>query len=237
MGFQEFVTQRLSALTEAINSFKQNAKKIDELAKQNVLDPASRIHVSRDGISERIDVQQLIDSIKDNAYNQIIFIGQITLVGNRITIPVNAIWKINNVIYSNTTEVRTNIPYADSGFGRKDILVADTLNKIYLIKGTETAGITFRPNIPINTVVVTELDVTDNSIGNPTTPEPSSILPIPYLNLRLISKGVGNSLITEQPGDFFEGCKDATTYWTRARWNGGSRNDRNNYTPMVEHEL
>lgn len=237
MDFQQFVTQRLASLTASVNSFNLNAKKIDDLPKQNVLDPASRIHVSRGGISERIDIQQLIDSIKDNAYNQVIFIGEITLVGNEITIPANAIWKINNVIYGNTTDIKITIPYANSGLGRKDILVADRNNKIYLVKGDETSGITFQPTIPINTVVVTELDITDNSIGNPTTPEPGSNSPIPYLTLRLIAKGVGNSLVSEQPGDIFEGFKDATTYWTRARWNGGNRGNRNNYTPIVEHEL
>lgn len=59
--------------------------------------------------------------------------------------------------------------------------------------------------------------------------------PITYLELRWVAHGVGHvNPLVEEPGDIFEGWKDATTYWTRARWNGGDRSDRNNYTPIVE---
>jgi hypothetical protein len=59
---------------------------------------------------------------------------------------------------------------------------------------------------------------------------------IPYYVLQFVAKGSGNTENpnTEEPGDIFEGWKDATTYWPRARWNGGDRNDRNNYTPLCD---
>jgi len=69
----------------------------------------------------------------------------------------------------------------------------------------------------------------------------TSSAPIPYLSLEFVAKGhqngIANFLVTEEIGDIFEGWKDATTYWTRARWNGGDRNDRNNYTPILEVEI
>lgn len=69
----------------------------------------------------------------------------------------------------------------------------------------------------------------------------TSSAPIPYLSLVFVGKGhqngIANFLPTEEPGDIFEGWKDATTYWSRAIWNGGDRNDRANYTPLIQVEL
>lgn len=74
---------------------------------------------------------------------------------------------------------------------------------------------------------------TRNSLGNSF----FTTTPIPYLELRHIAKGINNTLLTEEPGDLFEGFKDQFVYWQKAVWNGGDRNDRNNYTPIIEVEI
>ena len=60
MSFQTFVTQRLAAITAMMNAIATNAKKIDELPVQSDLHPASKFHVSRDGISESLEVEKLL---------------------------------------------------------------------------------------------------------------------------------------------------------------------------------
>jgi len=170
MGFQEFVTERLAAITAQLNAIAVNAKKIFELPVQSTLDPSSLIHVSRDGVSESLSVQKIIDAINSESYDKIIAIGDITLDENEVTIPSGAEWKINDVHYGNIAEIAIPIPLADTGLTRTDILVANTSNTIILIQGLETDGIAVRPNIPINTVLVTEINVTDLTIGDPSIP-------------------------------------------------------------------
>ena len=170
MNFQKFVTQRLAAITAMINAIATNAKKIDELPIQSVLNPASKIHVSRSGVSESLELQKIIDAANSLSYDRLIAIGTITLVGNVITVPAGAQWKINNIMYGNISGIPRTVPYCATGLIRKDILVANTSNDMILIKGLEMAGIAIRPNIPLNTVLVTEIVVTDTTIGNPSEP-------------------------------------------------------------------
>jgi hypothetical protein len=170
MSFQSFVTERLAAITALLNAINTNAKKIDELPSQNTLDPSSKIHVSRDGISESLEVQEIINSINNNSYNQLLSIGEITLVDNVITIPADARAQINQVNYNTVSITTIPIPYAAAGLTRTDILVFNTSSQIVRVPGTETAGIAVRPNIPIDTVLVTEINVTELAIGNPTPP-------------------------------------------------------------------
>jgi len=171
MSFQSFVTDRLAELTAKFNAIATNAKKIDELAVQNNLDPASKIHVSRGGVSESLSIQKIIDAVASDSYDKLLAIGEITLVDNIATIPANAQWKIADVNYGNIDAIEIAIPYCVTGLYRKDILVANTLNEIILVQGPETAGsIVIAPNIPINTVFITEMDVTDSTVGTPMTP-------------------------------------------------------------------
>lgn len=170
MSFQTFVTKRLAAITAQLNAIATNSKRIFELPVQTNLDPTSLIHVSRDGISESLEVQKIINAVVSGSYDQLLAIGEITLSGNVATIPAYAQWKIDEVYYGSIANITRTIPYCATGLTRKDILVANTSNDIVLVQGVETAGITVRPNIPMNTVLVTEMDVTDASVGTPTPP-------------------------------------------------------------------
>jgi hypothetical protein len=171
MDFKTFVTERLASLTANYNAIGTNAKKIDELPVQANLDPASKIHVSRGGNSESLTVQKIINAVSSGSYDKLLAIGEIELVGNVATIPANAQWKIGDTYYGNIAAIERTIPYCATGFSRKDILVANTSNDIVLVQGPETAGeIVIAPNIPIDTVFITEMDVTDSTVGTPTIP-------------------------------------------------------------------
>lgn len=61
---------------------------------------------------------------------------------------------------------------------------------------------------------------------------------IPYLELRLKTKGPGNTdpakINTLEVGDTVHGWKDGDIIWTEARYDGGDPTNRASYTPLVE---
>lgn len=170
MSFQTFVTERLADLTAKYNALITNAKQIFELPVQNNLDPSSLIHVSRDGTSESLSVQKIIDTIQAGDYDQLLSIGEITVSGTSVTFPANALWVIDDAYYQNIASINRPITLTATGFYRIDIAVANTSNDIVIVQGDETEGIAIRPNIPINTVLVTQINVNDTGIVNITPP-------------------------------------------------------------------
>jgi hypothetical protein len=100
----------------------------------------------------------------------IISIADITLNNNIITIPENAFWRINTIVYSNNLIVETTIVPTASGKNRTDLLVANENNNFDLITGIESEGIAIAPNLPNNTLLVTLIQVTDIGIINVPTP-------------------------------------------------------------------
>jgi hypothetical protein len=96
MSFQTFVTQTLAALTSRLNAIDFNAKKIDELPKQTPLVKSSKIHVSKDGVSKHIELNQIFDAFSSSKTKVIPITGNVTLsegYNNNI-----AIQKTNSVI-------------------------------------------------------------------------------------------------------------------------------------------
>lgn len=178
MSFQSFITQQVAALTDRLNAIATNAKKIDELPPQQYIDPSSKIHVSRNGISERIELGQLISQIEDSSFDEIIAVGNPLIVFNTLTNINEAVvpevptptWRINNIYYSKNSVTKREVPFASSGLNRYDVLLLNTSNDIIIQRGDETAGIAIIPSKPINTIVLSEIYVTDNSVGDPSTP-------------------------------------------------------------------
>jgi len=170
MSFQTFVTERLKTITEALNAIGTNAKKIDELPVQSILDPTSKIHVSKSGTSQSLSVQKIIDTIAEKNFSQLLEVGEITVSGLTISIPANAMWVYEGVNHQTVAVTEILETLCDTGFLRKDILVANQSNQIILMKGAESETIRIMPNIPIGTVLVTEIDVDDAVIGTPSTP-------------------------------------------------------------------
>jgi hypothetical protein len=158
--------ERLASLTAAYNAIGTNAKKIDELPIQTNLDPASKIHVSRGGISESIAVQELVNAVNAKKYSQLVSGGGTTFVGLKLFTEITS-WIYDGVNYATTAVTETDETLCDAGMLRKDILVANQLNQIILMKGEESATIRIAPKTPIGNVFILEFDVDDAVIGNP----------------------------------------------------------------------
>lgn len=170
MSFQTFVTERLAAITAQLNAIAANAKKIFELPVQSTLDPTSKIHVSRGGTSESLEIQKIIDAIAQGNFSQLLSVGEISVTGLVISVPSGAQWVYENVNYATAAVTNITTTLCATGFLRQDILVANQLNQIVLIKGAESETIRIRPNIPVGSVLVTEIDVDDTVVGTPSDP-------------------------------------------------------------------
>jgi len=195
MGFESFVTERLAAITETLNAYNTNAKTIAELPAQNTLDPSSLIHVSRGGVSEKLAIQKIIDSILSYQFNKLISVsGDITVAGNTVTVPAAA-WVMDNVNYHTNTDTVFTVPFAELGYTRTDFIVADKFNTIYRVAGPETQGVSPAPNQPIDTVYITKIEVTDLSLANP---EP------PFIGEEFKLKSESNDLIVNYPDAVIE---------------------------------
>jgi len=174
MSFQTFVTERLEDLTAKYNALVINAKRIFELPRQLTLNPTSLIHVSRDGVSgpvsESLEVQKIIDAIVDKMFSHLLEVGDITVAGLVVTVPANAKWVYEGIHYGTIADTNITETLCAADHLRKDILVANQSNQIVLIKGDESETIRIRPNVPIGSILVTEIDVDDTTIGTPTPP-------------------------------------------------------------------
>ncbi|MCC9066277.1 pyocin knob domain-containing protein [Flavobacterium piscisymbiosum] len=165
MSFQSFITQQVAALTERLNAIANNAKKIIELPWQSVLRPESEIHVSDAGTSFKIKIQQIFDWFYSIRQNQLLS-ANISVLVNEVKVASGAQWIIGNVNYSTISDTSFTIEYAEDGYTRNDILVADKNNHIIRVIGPETVGISPTPPTPIDTVLVTIINITDATIGN-----------------------------------------------------------------------
>lgn len=178
MSFQTFVTQTLAAITERLNAITTNAKKIDELPVQEVINTSSKIHVSRQGISESLAIGQIIEAVANSTFDEVIAVGGTTLTFNastniyEILIPAIPIptWRIGNVYYSKNSETVIELPFAASGKFRFDILLMNTSNEIVVQRGVETSDIAVLPTKLIDTIILYQIYITDSIIGTPTEP-------------------------------------------------------------------
>jgi len=165
MSWQTDITQAVANLTNRLNQITTSARKIFELDWQNILNPASKIHVSNpENESEFITVQQILDAALSYRQNQLIE-ATISVLGNDVTVDAGADWIINNINHELASDFTETVDYAETGYTRNDILVGDESNLIYRIVGPETEGISPTPNTPLNTVLVTVINVTDSTIG------------------------------------------------------------------------
>jgi len=159
----EQIKQLLIAVLQKMNLWEQNAKSIDELPDAPNVIPLAKIHISDNGTSKALELQKLIDASLSSAVNQITSIGEITVAGNDVTVPI-ATWKIANIGYSTSAPTIINVPFSATGTTRIDVLVANASNQIVKISGNDTTGIAIRPNLPLNTVIVTEINVSESAL-------------------------------------------------------------------------
>lgn len=174
MSTLQNLTNIVTSLVGKLNRIETNSKKTEELPSQTTLDPATLLRGSRDGVSEKLSVQQIINAIENGNYNQLISVNGISVVEEggdyEIIVESGVVWTINNIIYQTTSEKVIPTTLSATGTNRIDILVGNTSNEIILISGEETEGIAVAPATPFDTVFITQINVTDGSVGTPTDP-------------------------------------------------------------------
>ena len=157
--------QQVKQLTQRLNDITASARKIFQLPWQSTLIPGSKLQVSNPSeISEFITVQQILDAALSYRQNQLIE-ANISVLGNDVTVDSGAKWIINNINYELASDFTETVDYAETGYTRNDILVGDQSNLIYRVIGPETEGVSPTPGVPLNTVLVTVINVTDSTIG------------------------------------------------------------------------
>lgn len=172
MNLQQ-LTLKVQQLTQQLQQTQDLAKKISELPLQSILDPASLLHVSRNGISEKLTVQKIIESASSLAFNRLLFVGDFILEGNSFTVPELAQWLIENVIFQNALSVSFNVPFSASARIRRDVIFGNNQGQILRQVGLEISNDGIeppKPAIPPNTVEITSFTVTDSVIGLPDAP-------------------------------------------------------------------
>ncbi len=76
------ILNKLAGLTKQVNDIVNLGKRFDEFPAKEILDPASKILVSTDGISETLLIQQIIDSVNNESQNnkvRSVLLGTISL--------------------------------------------------------------------------------------------------------------------------------------------------------------
>ncbi len=99
------------------------------------------------------------------------------------------------------------------------------------IDGDKEAVIVPNPPTLVNKLSANETNGIKDKINELVGSANAGGLPVAYPDLRILFKADGNTLTTLQVGDIVHGFADATTVWSKARYNGGDPTDRANYTP------
>ncbi|MDI6033011.1 hypothetical protein QLS91_07985 [Flavobacterium sp. LB2P84] len=184
--------------------------------------------------------QNLKDDIDALALpNQITKLGLVTLTG--LTLSIEALefeGRIDTAFCTNETRFESTINLAPAGFKRIDIFVLTAYNAIVKISGEETEDVLIKRLAPKGTLEVAYIVVNDTTIDEPVLPEegsPSIIERAPFSTFKFVQKGVGNvNLKIDEIRDIFSGFKnDSTERWSEAEWLGGSKDNSDNFKPLV----
>jgi len=174
MSLQSELLAKVTAVLNKMNLWETNAKKTEELEAMEEVDASSLVRVSVGGVSKKLELQKLISASISTTENTIISIGEISFLDNDLTIPYCQ-WLISGVSYMKLSPTVIEVLFAETGKTRIDIVVANTMNELYLVSGFETTGVAVRPNIPINTILVTQLVVTDSVIESIVVPTETTL--------------------------------------------------------------
>jgi len=174
MSLQSELLAKVTAVLTKMNLWETNAKKTEELEEMEEVDASSLVRVSVGGVSKKLELQKLISASTSTTENTITSIGEISFLDNDLTIPYCQ-WLISGVSYLKLSPTVIEVLFAETGKTRIDIVVANTMNELYLVSGFETTGVAVRPNIPINTILVTQLVVTDSVIESIVVPTETTL--------------------------------------------------------------
>lgn len=162
----DILTQQVALLTQAINDIYANAKTTAEFSLQSPLETDSLIRIEDStGESKYIAILDILTKASYQLSNKLLYFNGVTIVGNTVTLLSGSVWRIDNVVYSNISNIAFTVPYvAIAGDFRKDLLVGGNSNTdVTKIAGSEGAN-PIEPSYPIDKVILCPLIVSDSDI-------------------------------------------------------------------------
>lgn len=129
-------------------------------------DPYNNVLLAQ-ALNEKASVQDL-DLKADRPYKELISPVNVNIVGNVVTISTldseDIVWKIGNLLYTETSPVTLNVTSATDNFFRKD-WIALTTTGIIIITGVESQTVPELPNLLSEQIGLSEIDVFGNIIS------------------------------------------------------------------------
>jgi len=174
---------RVSQIKANDNFSELNAKKVEvipgfDLSENNFTD-AEKTKLAGIEVGSQVNVrgnmQQQDPSAADYILGKptsgnIVTYGTYALVGQNLTIFAGWVWKINDVLYTNSTDIVINFPYAATGLQRLDAVVFDTLNSTQRVDGDEVVSSPFVPLLIPDSILFSISLITDSTVGSPSVP-------------------------------------------------------------------
>jgi len=152
----DILAQQVALLTQAVNDIYANAKTTDEFSLQSPLEVDSLIRVEDStGVSKHIAVLDILNKASFQLTNKLLYFNGVTIVGNTVTLLAGSVWRVDNVVYSNVSNVVFTVPYvATPGDFRKDLIVGGGSNTdVTKIAGSDS-DVPIEPNYPIDKVIM-----------------------------------------------------------------------------------
>lgn len=162
----DILAQQVALLTQAVNDIYANAKTTGEFPYQSPLAQDSKVRVENGTDSEFVLLSDIINSAGFVLTNKLLYFNGVTIVGNTVTLLAGSVWRVNNVVYSNISNIPFTVPYVSTpGDFRKDLIVGGASNAdVTKISGTDS-DVPIEPNYPNDKVIICSLIVTDSSIS------------------------------------------------------------------------
>jgi len=184
---------RVSQVKANDNFSELNAKKVEvipgfDLSENNFTDAEkAKLAGIETGaqVNVRGNMQQQDPSAPDYILGKptsgnIVTYGTYALVEQNLTIFAGWVWKINDVLYTNSTDIVINFHYTATGLQRLDAVVFDTLNSAQRVDGDEVAS---SPTVPLlipDSILFSISLITDGTVGAPSVPTATGIFSIRY---------------------------------------------------------
>lgn len=160
------IANLLQQVLDAYNAILTNAKTIEQFEEETTLLIDSFLLTSNSGVTKKLKIRKIIEGIVQTYIDRLIYVGELVIDGNDVTVPEGVQALINNITYFTTADFTFTIDFASSGNSRVDIIVMNTSADLVHIEGVETSGVAVRPNIPPATVLVTQINVTEDTLSS-----------------------------------------------------------------------
>ena len=213
----DILAQQVALLTQAVSDIYANAKTTDEFPLQSPLETTSKIRVEDSaGISKYVAILDILNKASFQLTNKLLYFNGVTIVGNTVTLLAGSVWRIDNVVHSNVSNIPFTVTYVSTpGDFRKDLIVGGASNTdVTKIAGTDS-DVPIEPNYPIDKVIICSLIVTDSSISIDNTNVPG--IPLAIERIAAAGQTVFN-IGTTAPVKlvFWNGSPQQKIYWTQS---------------------